>query len=66
MKRIMLFLVTNIAILAVLFIVLHLLGVDTILDEQGAGGATIGRVRRGVKASRLGHPSSYLGAWDWA
>jgi len=37
MKRIMLFLVTNIAILAVLFIVLHLLGVDTILDEQGVG-----------------------------
>lgn len=37
MKRVMLFIITNIAILAVLFIVLSLLGVNTILDEQGIG-----------------------------
>jgi len=37
MKRVFLFLVTNIAVLAVLFIVLRLLGVDTILDESGTG-----------------------------
>lgn len=37
MKRVMFFLVTNIAILAVLFIVLSLLGINTILDEQGIG-----------------------------
>lgn len=37
MKRTMLFIITNIAILAVLFIVLSLLGVNTILDEQGIG-----------------------------
>ncbi|MBM9537553.1 protease HtpX [Desulfobulbus alkaliphilus] len=37
MKRIMLFLLTNIAILIVLSIVLRLLGVDRILDESGTG-----------------------------
>ena len=37
MKRIFLFIATNIAILAVLFIVLNLLGVESILDEQGVG-----------------------------
>ena len=37
MKRIFLFLVTNIAILAVLFVVLSLLGVTGILDEQRVG-----------------------------
>ncbi len=37
MKRIALFLLTNIAILLVLGVVLRLLGVDRILDEQGAG-----------------------------
>jgi len=37
MKRILLFMVTNIAVLAVLFVVLSLLGVDTILDERGVG-----------------------------
>lgn len=37
MKRIVLFLGTNIAILLVLGIVLQLLGVDRILDEQGIG-----------------------------
>lgn len=35
MKRIFLFLVTNLAIVAVLSIVLHLLGVERILDQQG-------------------------------
>jgi heat shock protein HtpX len=35
MKRVFLFLVTNIAILVVLSIVLSLLGVDRLLDEQG-------------------------------
>ena len=35
MKRIFLFLATNIAILVVLSIVLNLLGVDRVLDEQG-------------------------------
>jgi heat shock protein HtpX len=37
MKRIFLFLVTNIAILLVLSVVLRLLGVDRILDEEGVG-----------------------------
>jgi heat shock protein HtpX len=37
MKRIALFLATNIAILLVLSIVLQLLGVEQILDEQGVG-----------------------------
>ncbi|WP_028574682.1 protease HtpX [Desulfonatronovibrio hydrogenovorans] len=37
MKRVFLFLVTNIAILAVLFVVLSLLGVSGILDEQRVG-----------------------------
>ena len=37
MKRIALFLITNIAILVVLSIVLSLLGVDRILDESGTG-----------------------------
>lgn len=37
MKRVMLFIVTNIAILAVLFVVLSLLGVNTILDQHGVG-----------------------------
>ena len=35
MKRIFLFLATNIAILVVLSIILNLLGVDRVLDEQG-------------------------------
>jgi heat shock protein HtpX len=35
MKRILLFLATNIAVLVVLSIVLSLLGVDSLLDEQG-------------------------------
>ncbi len=37
MKRIFLFLATNIAILLVLSITLHLLGIERILDEQGVG-----------------------------
>jgi len=37
MKRIFLFLVTNIAVLLVLSITLQLLGVDQILDQQGVG-----------------------------
>lgn len=37
MKRILLFVGTNIAVLVVLSIVLRLLGVDRILDEQGIG-----------------------------
>ncbi len=37
MKRIFLFLVTNIAIMVVLGVVLRLLGIDRILDEQGVG-----------------------------
>ena len=37
MKRIALFLLTNIAILLVLSLVLRLLGVDRILDESGSG-----------------------------
>src|SRR4030065_2950795 len=37
MKRILLFLVTNIAVLIVLGIVLRLLGVDRVLDESGIG-----------------------------
>ncbi len=37
MKRVMLFIITNIAILAVLFVVLSLLGVDSILDQHGVG-----------------------------
>jgi len=37
MKRVFLFLVTNLAIIAVLSITLRLLGVDRILDQQGVG-----------------------------
>lgn len=37
MKRVLLFLVTNIAVVLVLGIVLRLLGVDRILDESGVG-----------------------------
>jgi heat shock protein HtpX len=37
MKRILLFAATNIAILVVLTVVLRLLGVDSMLDEQGVG-----------------------------
>jgi len=37
MKRILLFLATNIAVLVILSIVLRLLGVDRILDESGVG-----------------------------
>ena len=37
MKRILLFLATNLAIVFVLSIALHALGVDQILDEQGVG-----------------------------
>ncbi len=37
MKRIALFLLTNIAVLVVLAIVLRLFGVDSVLDEQGVG-----------------------------
>ena len=37
MKRIVLFLITNLAIIIVLSIVLSLLGVESILDEQGIG-----------------------------
>lgn len=35
MKRVLLFLATNIAVLLVLSITLHLLGIDTMLNEQG-------------------------------
>ena len=35
MKRVFLFIVTNIAVLVVLAIVTNLLGLDRILDEQG-------------------------------
>ncbi len=37
MKRVFLFLITNIAVLVVLSIVLRLLGIERILDEQGVG-----------------------------
>jgi heat shock protein HtpX len=37
MKRILLFVATNVAILIVLSVVLRLLGVDSILDQQGTG-----------------------------
>jgi heat shock protein HtpX len=37
MKRVILFIITNLAIVLVLGIVLSLLGVDRILDEQGVG-----------------------------
>lgn len=37
MKRVLLFLATNLAVIIVLSITLRLLGVDTILDEQGSG-----------------------------
>jgi len=37
MKRVLLFLVTNIAVLLVLGIVLRLLGVDSVLDQRGVG-----------------------------
>jgi heat shock protein HtpX len=37
MKRILLFLITNLAIILVLGVALNLLGIDRILDEQGVG-----------------------------
>ncbi len=37
MKRVILFIVTNLAVIFILSIVLRLLGVDRILDEQGVG-----------------------------
>jgi heat shock protein HtpX len=37
MKRVLLFLLTNLAVVLVLSVVLHLLGVDSILDERGRG-----------------------------
>ena len=37
MKRILLFVATNVAILLVLSVTLRLLGVDRILNEQGTG-----------------------------
>jgi heat shock protein HtpX len=37
MKRVLLFLMTNLAIILVLGVVLNLLGIDRILDEQGVG-----------------------------
>jgi len=37
LKRIVLFLITNLAIIVVLSIVLNLLGIESILDEQGIG-----------------------------
>jgi len=37
MKRVFLFIVTNLAIVLVLSVTLHLLGVDRILDKQGVG-----------------------------
>ena len=37
LKRVVLFLATNLAIVLVLSIVLRLLGVDRVLDEQGVG-----------------------------
>ena len=37
MKRIFLFVMTNIAVMLVLSITLRLLGVDRILDQSGAG-----------------------------
>ena len=37
MKRIFLFLLTNIAVMLVLGIVLKVLGVDRLLDAQGSG-----------------------------
>jgi heat shock protein HtpX len=37
MKRVILFIITNLAIVLILSIVLSLLGVDRILDEQGVG-----------------------------
>ena len=37
MKRIILFVATNLAIVLILSIVLRLLGVDSILEQQGAG-----------------------------
>ena len=36
MKRVMLFIVTNLAVILILSIVLRVLGVDRILDEQGS------------------------------
>jgi len=37
MKRVMLFILTNLAVILILSVVLNLLGVDRVLDEQGIG-----------------------------
>ena len=68
MKRVFLFLVTNIAVLVVLSVVLQILGVDRILDEQGSDldlGALLifsaafgisGGMAQGFKRLFLSHP----------
>ena len=70
MKRVLLFLATNVAILLVLGIVLQLIGVDSLLDEQGIGlnyrallvfAAVFGMGGSFISVSAKFHPSN--GKW---
>lgn len=67
MTRIVLFVLTNLAVLAVLAVVLRLLGVDRILDEQGVRGPAAlpdslkafgirGATRTGLARLFMSHP----------
>ncbi|MEK7758300.1 MAG: protease HtpX [Pseudomonadota bacterium] len=56
MKRVLLFLATNIAVLLVLSITLRLLGIDTMLDEQGG----INMTSLLIMASVLGMGGSFI------
>ena len=57
MKRIFLFVLTNIAVLLVLSIVLRLLGVDTALEQQGGGFNTQGLL---IMAAVMGMGGSFI------
>lgn len=57
MKRIFLFVLTNIAVLLVLSIVLRLLGVDTALEQQGGGFNTQGIL---IMAAVMGMGGSFI------
>ncbi len=56
-KRIVLFLITNLAVLFVLNITMRLLGIDTLLAESGGGleSERAAGVRRGDRLRRLVH-----------
>ena len=62
MKRVLLFIATNIAVVIVLSIVLRLLGVDRILDERGVG---LNYANLLVFAAVFGFGGSFISAGDF-